>query len=191
MAHAKPRSPRLTRTGRIRVIQSYAHRDERLRQELDKHLSPLRRSKAIEIWQDRRITPGSELDREIDQHLQTSDLVLLLVSPDFMNSSYCYEREMQAALRRQAKGAAKVIPIILRPVDWLPTPIGKLVALPRDGRPVTTWQRRDEALLDVANGVRRAVEELAAVRASSRLIRKPTGKLNRINVRRKGKHGRV
>jgi hypothetical protein len=86
--------------------------------------------------------------------------VLLLISPDFMNSDYCYRREMRAALKRHAKGLTRVIPIILRPVDWIRTPIGKLLALPRDGRPVTTWHRRDEALLDVAKGVRRAAEEL-------------------------------
>jgi len=149
----------------IKVFVSYAHRDERLREELDKHLSSLRRSAVIESWYDRRITPGTELDCEIDQNLQTSDLVLLLISPDFMNSDYCYRREMEAALRRHAKGEARVIPIILRPVDWLQTPIGKLLALPKDAKPVTSWNRKDEALLDVAKGVRRAAEEIGSDRS--------------------------
>jgi hypothetical protein len=131
-----------------------------LREELDKHLSALRRSAVIASWHDRKISPGAELDFEVDRHLKSSDLVLLLISPDFMNSDYCYCREMRAALKRHARGQARVIPIILRPVDWVRTPIGKLLALPRDGRPVTTWHRRDEALLDVAKGVRRAAEEI-------------------------------
>jgi hypothetical protein len=145
---------------RLKVFVSYAHRDERLREEVEKHLSALRRSRIIATWCDHRITPGTELDQEIVDSLITSDLVLLLVSPDFMNSDYCYLREMNCALRRHRAGQARVIPIILRPVDWNKTPIGKLLALPRDGKPVTSWSKRDEALLDVAKGVRRAIEEM-------------------------------
>ena len=160
----KGRGTVLTRARCVSVFLSYAHRDERLREELEKHLSALRRSAIIASWHDRKICPGAELDCEVDQHLKSSDLVLLLISPDFINSDYCYRREMRAALKRHAKGQARVIPIILRPVDWIRTPIGKLLALPRDGRPVTTWHRRDEALLDVAKGVRRAAEEMGLTR---------------------------
>jgi hypothetical protein len=145
---------------RIRVFLSYAHRDEKLRDDLDKHLSVLRRSAVIESWHDRRINPGVDLDHEVDRHLATSDLILLLISPDFMNSDYCYRREMRTALKRHAKGQARVIPIVLRPVDWLRTTLGRLLALPTDGRPVTSWHRRDDALLNVAKGVRRAAEEI-------------------------------
>jgi hypothetical protein len=151
---------------RLNVFLSYAHRDERLRNEVDKHLSVLRRSKFIATWHDQRISPGQEIDLQIASALATSDLVLLLISPDFMDSDYCYLREMTQALKRHKTGRARVIPIILRPVDWNRTPLGKLLALPRDGRPVTTWSRRDEALFDVANGVRRAVEEMRATDSS-------------------------
>ena len=144
---------------------SYAHRDERLRDELAKHLSPLRRSALIETWYDRRIIPGTVLDDAIDQCLTTADLILLLISPDFINSDYCYQREMRVALERHRKGTARVIPIILRPVDWQGTPIGRLLATPRDGKAVTTWHRRDDAFLDVATSVRRAAEELCIRRA--------------------------
>jgi hypothetical protein len=160
MAHEKGPVPPARRPLRVRVMLSYAHRDEKLRDELAKHMAALQRSAVIDIWYDRKIVPGDELDRDILQRLQNSDVVLLLISPDFMNSDYCYRREMRIALRRHAKGQACVIPIILRPVDWHGTPIGKLSALPKDGRPVTMWRRRDEALLDVAKGVRRAAEEL-------------------------------
>jgi hypothetical protein len=157
--------PKTAPCARIKVILSYAHRDEKLRDELAKHLAALRRSAVIDIWYDGKITPGDEFDRDILQHLQHSDLVLLLISPDFMHSDYCYLREMRIALRRHAKAQACVIPIILRPVDWHETPIGKLSALPKDGRPVTSWRRRDDALLDVAKGIRRAAEELRQRRA--------------------------
>jgi len=159
------------RMSRLTVILCYAHRDERLREELDKHLSGLRRGGLIQSWHDRRIIPGSDLDPEINQHLRSCDLILLLISPDFIDSDYCYRREMRAALKRHAKGEARVIPIILRPVDWRRTPVGRLLALPRDGKPVTTWHRRDEALLDVANGVRMAAEEVIARRRSNLPLR--------------------
>lgn len=150
---------------RLKVFLSYAHRDEKLRDEVEKHLSVLRRSKLIATWHDHRISPGKNIDQEIAGALATSDLILLLVSPDFLNSDYCYLREMNCALKRHKNGQARVIPIILRPVDWSRTPIGKLLALPRDGKPVTSWSKRDEALLDVATGVRRAVEEIQSLSA--------------------------
>jgi hypothetical protein len=149
---------------------SYAHRDERLRDELEKHLSPLKRSALIENWYDRRITPGSVLHMAIDAHLATADLVLLLISPDFINSDYCYQREMRAALQRHRRGQARIIPVILRPVDWQETPIGRLLATPRDGKPVTKWHRRDDALLDVATSIRRAVQDILEARASARRV---------------------
>jgi hypothetical protein len=91
----------------------------------------------------------------------------LLISPDFINSNYCYRREMRLALKRHAKGQARVIPIILRPVDWVQTPIGRLLATPRDAKPVTTWHRRDEALLDVATSIRRAAEDMTRERTAT------------------------
>ena len=151
--------------------------------ELEKHLSALRRSTMIEAWHDRRIIPGAAVNREIDQHLRCSNLVLLLISPDFMDSDYCYKQEMRSALRRHAKGQVRIIPIILRPVDWLGTPIGKLLALPRDGRPVTTWNRRDDALLDVAKGVRIAAEEMGLKKSASIFIRQETGAKGRLGTR--------
>jgi hypothetical protein len=184
MVHGKGPGPPARRTlrARVKVILSYAHRDEKLRDELAKHLAALRRSAVIDIWHDRKIVPGDELDRDILLQLQNSDVVLLLISPDFMNSDYCYRREMRIALRRHAKGQARVIPIILRPVDWHGTPIGKLSALPKDGRPVTTWRRRDEALLDVAKGVRRAAEELRQHR-SQRIATWQANKRRRKGIR--------
>lgn len=173
MAQAREVHPPVRRMPRITVFLSYAHKDERLRVELEKHLSVLRRSAIIEAWHDRRITPGAHINREIDQHLESSNLVLLLISPDFMDSDYCYRREMRTALRRHANGQARIIPIILRPVDWLGTPIGKLLALPRDGKPVTSWSRRDEALLDVAKGVRLAAEEIGPKASGIPVWQKP------------------
>ena len=92
------------------VFYSYAHEDEALRDELEKHLSLLQRQGTITAWHDRQITPGTDWQREIDQHLDKASLILLLISPDFLASDYCYTIEMQRALERHRAGKARVIP---------------------------------------------------------------------------------
>ncbi|MGD8997266.1 MAG: toll/interleukin-1 receptor domain-containing protein [Anaerolineae bacterium] len=138
---------------------SYAHEDEDLRDELEKHLSILKRQGVITGWHDRKIAAGREWEGEIDEHLNTADFVLLLISADFLASDYCYDVEMMRALKRHEDREACVIPVILRPVDWQGAPFGKLQALPTDARPVTSWPDPDNAFLNVAQGIRRAVEE--------------------------------
>jgi len=146
--------------GSLEVLFSYSHHDERLRNELDKHLALLKRQNLIRVWHDRKITPGKDFNHEILQHLETADLILLLISADFLTSEYCYTREMKIALQRHDNGKARVIPVILRPVDWQHGPFSHLLALPTDGKPVTTCGKRDAAFLNVATGIRRVVESL-------------------------------
>src|SRR5437868_4372586 len=142
----------------VSVFYSYAHVDEALRQQLETHLSLLRRQGLISEWHDREILPGAQWAEEIDKHLQTASIILLLVSPDFLASDYCYEIEMQRALERHERGEARVIPIILRPCDWKTSPFAQLQSLPRDGKAVRTWQNQDEAFLTIAEGLRRVIE---------------------------------
>ena len=142
------------------IFFSYAHKDERLRNELAKQLSYLKREGLIDEWHDRLISPGKEWVNEINLHLNTAHIILLLVSADYVASDYCYSYEMRRALERQETGEARVIPVILRPVEWKDMPFSKLQALPKNGKPVTTWANIDQALLDVAQGIRRAVKEL-------------------------------
>jgi hypothetical protein len=156
MAASPSISPRV-----IDVFYSYAHLDERLRTELDKHLSLLKRQGVIADWHDRRISAGTEWAGAIDAHLQHAQIILLLVSADFLASNYCYDVELQCAMARHEAGEARVIPIILRAVDWQRAPFGKLQALPKDGRPITSWPNQDEAFLDVARGIRAVAEEIA------------------------------
>jgi hypothetical protein len=139
---------------------SYSHLDESLRDQLETHLSSLRRQGTISSWHDRRITAGTEFGGAIDSNLDLADVILLLISPDFIASDYCYEREMSRALERHQKGEARVIPVILRPCDWHGLPFGKLLATPKDGRPVTMWPNIDEAFLDIVNAIKSALREL-------------------------------
>lgn len=133
---------------------SYSHKDEDLRDQLETQLAMLKRQGVIEFWHDRRIPAGAELDREIDQHINTDDIILLLVSPDFIASDYCYEIEMTRAMERHEADEAVVIPVILRACEWHPAPFGRLKAVPRDGKPVKQWTDLDEAFLDVAKEIR-------------------------------------
>lgn len=153
----------------IELFYSYAHQDERLRMRLETHLSTLRRQGVITEWHDRKIVVGSDWAKSIDAHLATAAVILLLISPDFLNSDYCYGIEMQKALARHAEGDAWVIPVMLRPVDWERTPFAHLQCVPSPEKPVTTWANRDEAFREVAVAIRQAVEQLRAQRSAAPL----------------------
>jgi DNA polymerase III delta prime subunit len=144
----------------LSVFISYAHEDEPLRQQLEAHLSLLRRQGLIADWQDRQILAGEEWAHDIDEHLETASLILLLISPDFLASEYCYGIEMRQALERHENGEAQVIPIIVRPVDWEGAPFAYLQCLPRDARAVTEWDNRDAAFRDITRGIRTAIDQL-------------------------------
>jgi Flp pilus assembly protein TadD len=144
----------------LELFISYAHEDDLLREELVKHLTQLRKDGLIKEWHDRRLTGGTEWAGRIDEHLNSAHIIVLLVSPDFLASQYCYDVELTRALQRHEQGEARVVPVILRPCDWHSAPFGKLNALPRDGKPVVDWPTRDHGLLNVTEGLRRTVQEL-------------------------------
>lgn len=143
----------------IRIFFSYAHEDEKFREELEKHLSFLKRSKKIIGWHDRRISAGANWEQEINENIDQAQIILMLISPDFINSDYCFETETIRALEKHSKGEALVIPIIIRPCLWSETPFKNLQALPTDGVPVSTAPNEDEAWLNVAHGLLRVVNE--------------------------------
>ena len=160
-----------------KVFFSYSHRDEELRDELEKHLTILKRQGFIEPWHDRRIGGGQEFSREIDQHLETADVILPLVSAD-----YCYDIEMTRAMERHEASEARVIPVILRPCDWHDAPFGKLLATPSDGKPVTRFPTLDDAFVEVVAAVKQALRQMgqakgptppAAVMTKAQLAAKP------------------
>ncbi|MDE0043590.1 MAG: TIR domain-containing protein, partial [Candidatus Poribacteria bacterium] len=147
-------------TNGMEIFCAYSHEDEELREKLGKHLAPLRRQGIITDWYDRKISAGKEWKGEIDEHLNAARVILLLVSSDFIDSDYCYDVELRRALEMHKAGEARVIPIILRPVDWQILQFANLLALPKDGRAVTLWENQDEAFTDVAKGIAKVVEEL-------------------------------
>lgn len=144
-----------------RIFISYSHADEQYRNELEKHLAPLRREGLIELWNDRRIPAGDAFDSSIRAELEIADVVLLLISSDFLNSDYCHDREMLRALERHSAGECRVIPIILRPCDWQHSPFSGLLAVPTDGKPVSKHPNLDDAYLDVVSKIRGALSGTA------------------------------
>lgn len=144
----------------IQVFYSYAHKDEIFRRELEKHLSNLRQQGFIQEWHDRMIVAGTDWAFDIDTHLNSSSLILLLISPDFMESDYCLSIEMTRAMELHKAGEAYVIPILLRPVDWEGAPFARLQVLPSGARPITIWEDLDQAFLNVSRGIRQVIEQL-------------------------------
>lgn len=144
------------------LVFSYSHADEALLNELQKHLSPLKRMGKITTWHDRRIVPGQEFERQIDLYFSQADIILLLISSDFINSDYCYQVEMANALERHNRGDAVVIPVILRDCAWHQLPFGSIMAATIDGKPITRFSSHDEGYVQVVDAVSRAIDNIKA-----------------------------
>ncbi|KPC79563.1 TIR domain-containing protein [Streptomyces sp. NRRL S-4] len=153
-------SPLPSSTRRARMFISYSHRDDELRSQLEKHLSLLRWRGLLDSWSDRQIRVGEEWSGAIDDNLESADIILLLVSSDFLASDFCRDIEMRRAMERHHEGTARVVPVLLRACDWHGFPFGALQALPRDCRPVTAWPNPDAAFTDVAVWLRIALEDI-------------------------------
>ena len=143
----------------IKVFFSYSHKDQALFNQIEAYLSVLTRQRRISSWHYRKIEPGIEWEKEIDAHLKNAQIILLLVSVNFLASDYCCGIEMKQALAKQDAGEARVIPIILSACEWKKTALGKLQALPTGGKPISQWNKKDEALLDVVTGIRNVIEQ--------------------------------
>ncbi|MCI2077159.1 MAG: toll/interleukin-1 receptor domain-containing protein [Acetobacter peroxydans] len=149
----------------ISIFFSYSHHDEQWRDKIEGHLSVLKRQKIITIWHDRKIVPGENVDCSIKEALSKADIILPLLSSHFLNSDYCYTKEMEEAISRCQEGKAHIVPIILKDCDWRHSPLGSILAVPRDGMPISRWPNEDAALFDVTNAIRRVVDVIKSKRA--------------------------
>lgn len=152
----------------MKTFISYSHQDERNLARLHKHLAMLRRDGLLTTWYDREILAGAELHKEIAENLADSDVFLALVSPDFLASDYCYDKEVHLALKRHEDGSIRLIPIILEPCDWRNSPLANLKALPKDGQPISLWANENVAFLDIATELRRVMTAPPKGRATSK-----------------------
>ena len=136
------------------IFYSYSHKDEELRAKMETHLATLQRSGLIRQWHDRKIIAGQKWTEEINRYLEEAQLILFLISADFINSVYISDVEVKRALERRDAGQAVVVPVILRPVMWQIIPeFRSLQALPEGARPVTEWPSLDSAFLNICQGI--------------------------------------
>lgn len=148
-------------TKTVNVFCSYAAEDELFMTQLTKHLKLLERQEVISVWCKSKILAGSETNQEILQRLNSANLILLLISSDFLASDFCWGVEIQRAMERHKAGEANVIPVILRPVDdWQSSKFGKLQPLPQDGKPITSWLDLDTAFANIFRGIRLVIKQL-------------------------------
>jgi hypothetical protein len=147
----------------FRVFYSYSHADLRMLDRLRKHMAMLRRAGLITEWYDRDIEAGGQWREEIESELESADVILLLVSADFLASNFCYEQEMMCAVERARRGDALLIGVMLRPVaGWDETPFADFQLVPSDARPISKWSNADEAYSDAVGRIWCALEERAA-----------------------------
>lgn len=144
----------------VTVFIAYAHEDEQWREQLVKNLRPLQWQGLISTWYDREILAGSDWVKKIDAEMNSALVILLLISPDFLASDYCYGIEMKRALERHERREARAIPVILRPSIWEGSPIHNLQVLPQKGVPVTTWENQDSAFVNIVGEIKRVIEEM-------------------------------
>lgn len=148
----------------ISIFFAYSHRDEEVRNELEIHLTMLKRQGIINTWHDRRIEAGEEIDKGISESLKNANIILLLVSPYFIASDYCYDREMRRAMEQHEACTSRVIPVILDPCDWEPAPFGKLNAVPTDGKPISKFPNRHDAFLEIVKAIRSTAEKIIPIK---------------------------
>jgi len=153
-----------------KVFISYSHKDEHYREELEKHLVMLRRNGLVQTWTDRKILPGQEWGKEISTELNASDIILLLVSSDFLASDYCFDIEVRQAMKQHELGRSTVVPIILRSCDWHDAPFGVLQGLPKDAKPIKEYPDMDSAFLEVIKGLKKILIEKSQINNTTRKV---------------------
>lgn len=145
----------------MKVFISYSHKDDGHRNALENHLSSLKRSGLITTWSDRKLQAGDDWANSIDSNLEEANIILFLVSSDFIASDYCIDIEFKRAIEKHRLGEATLIPIIVRDCDWKDSELGKIQALPRDANPVDNWDKKDAAWAHVVQEIRNCINQLA------------------------------
>lgn len=146
----------------MKAFISYSHHDAPMLDILHKHLAQLQREGSIQTWEDREIPAGGGWEKQISTALESSQLFLALLSPDYLASHYCYEKEFEKAIQMQEEEKMIIVPIIVEPCDWLNTPLNKFKALPKDGKAISTWENKNTAFLDVTQNLRKLVGSTSA-----------------------------
>ena len=153
-------------TGPIKCFISYSHKDKSMCNKLKNHLDALSRLYNIETWFDGKILPGGNIDEEIKKSLISADIVLLLVTTDFLASYYCYEKELSVAMERHNKGQCIVVPIIGKPIVSGKYIFSHLKYVPTDGKPISTFSPQYNGFHNACEGISNLLKQFFQTKAS-------------------------
>ncbi len=142
----------------LRVFISYPHVDRDICKKLVSHLAPLVRAKDIAIWHDGEIRAGERWEARIYRELEQADVVVLLISADFLQSEFCYDKELERSLERADAGEAMVIPILVRDCAWKLTPLSQIQFAADDLRSFSKFSSVDEALTEAVLRIKKSLE---------------------------------
>ncbi|KFC19048.1 toll/interleukin-1 receptor domain-containing protein [Epilithonimonas lactis] len=160
----------------MKAFISYSHKDSNYLERLKVHLAQMKRDEVITEWTDEEIHAGGSLSNIISDALNSSELFLALLSPDYIASNYCYNKEFETAQRMQEDGKIIIVPIIVEPCDWQRTPFGNLKAIPKDGKPISEYTNQNVAFLNVVDELRRLTQKISP--PSSVIAEQPQTKEN-------------
>jgi hypothetical protein len=152
-----------------KLFISYSHKDENHREDFNDHLSMLQRNGVVDCWHDRKIIAGDDWKNQIDDNLECADIIIFLVSPSFLASDYCYDVEVKRAMKRQVEGTAQIISIVIRPCDWGDSDFSKFQAVPKNAKPITTWEDKDTAWLDAIQSIKKHINEFSPKPVNTKL----------------------
>ncbi|OWY22947.1 TIR domain-containing protein [Sphingobacteriales bacterium UPWRP_1] len=144
----------MSSNGVLKLFIAYAGQDAAYCHQLRQHLAALERMEQVQIWYDGEIVAGQDWETELLNHLQTADIILLLVSPDFIASDFCYETLFPIAIKMHKSQTATVVPVIIRQCIWEETLLGKMKPLPKNGVPPTNpaiWSSPDDGYAHIAH----------------------------------------
>lgn len=147
------------------LFYSYSPKDNKLRERLDLHLTAFKRKGLITTWSEHEVTPGGDVSQQVIDKLSMANIILLLISADFIASDFCYSIHMERILLKHKARATRVVPILLRPVHWTDAPFGQLQPLPAPNSPVSTWRDREGAFFKIAQGIEKVALELQSPEA--------------------------
>jgi internalin A len=148
----------------LSLFISYSHEDERFRDELRGALTAYERMGQLTIWDDTKIVPGQKWEPELLGKLEQAEIIVLLLSNDFISSDYCYLKEMAIARERDKAGVCAIVPIVVRACQYTKLELGDIQAILPGGKPIKQHKDRDAAWLEVTKQLDRVIPSVYKIR---------------------------
>lgn len=146
----------------LKCFYSYSHQDRESRKKLSDYLAPLRQKNKIVEWYDRDIEPGTNWNNEINDKINSADLIFFLISAEFLASEYSFSVEVELAFNRLKNKGVKIVPILIKPCLWDQSRFSELQIIPRDAKPISSWTSPEDAYYQVAEEVKNLINAILA-----------------------------